>query len=225
MYDPILTHPQEKGPLHESLTDLLTAYAMYRSDVGYVYGTHVIAGLLLLSLPTDTAFIALANILNRPLPLAFYTQDESAISRAYALFLKAFQYKLPSLFAHIHRNLTIPPVAYLEPMWMTLFALHCPPDITNRLWDVYAFEGDAFLVRTAIAVLSALESKLYGSREEVMAVLGWSATARWDLGAAMGMVVGEGEAVGEKAETVEEAFMKLVRAAGKEEAGREMMEV
>lgn len=29
------------GPLHESLVDVLSAYAMYRSDVGYLHGVHV----------------------------------------------------------------------------------------------------------------------------------------------------------------------------------------
>ena len=32
---------KECGPLHENLLDVLMAYSMYRSDVGYVYGTHV----------------------------------------------------------------------------------------------------------------------------------------------------------------------------------------
>ncbi len=32
---------QPEGPLHDSLVDVLMAYAMYRSDVGYIYGTHV----------------------------------------------------------------------------------------------------------------------------------------------------------------------------------------
>lgn len=32
---------QPGGPLHDALVDVLMAYAMYRSDVGYVYGTHV----------------------------------------------------------------------------------------------------------------------------------------------------------------------------------------
>jgi len=32
---------QEKGPLHQSLLEVLMAYSMYRSDVGYVFGTHV----------------------------------------------------------------------------------------------------------------------------------------------------------------------------------------
>lgn len=32
---------QPDGPLHEPLKDVLKAYAMYRSDVGYVHGTNV----------------------------------------------------------------------------------------------------------------------------------------------------------------------------------------
>ena len=32
---------QAGGPLHDGLLDVLMAYAMYRSDVGYVHGTHV----------------------------------------------------------------------------------------------------------------------------------------------------------------------------------------
>ena len=32
---------QPTGPLHTDLVDVLMAYSMYRSDVGYSYGTHV----------------------------------------------------------------------------------------------------------------------------------------------------------------------------------------
>ena len=32
---------QEGGPLRESLIDVLEAYSMYRSDVGYITGLHV----------------------------------------------------------------------------------------------------------------------------------------------------------------------------------------
>ena len=38
---PDLTIFQPGGPLHDDLVDVLMAYSMYRSDVGYSYGTHV----------------------------------------------------------------------------------------------------------------------------------------------------------------------------------------
>lgn len=47
---------QPGGPLHQTLLDVLMAYAMYRSDVGYVYGTHVSFALLhIFTQITDTS--------------------------------------------------------------------------------------------------------------------------------------------------------------------------
>src|SRR5947209_1680778 len=95
------------------------------------------------------------------------------MTRYFSLFLCAFQYKLPRLHHHIHVKLCLPPPLYLEPMLSTLFALHIPIDIVSRVWDVYAFEGDPFLVRTAVAVMTVLEGRLYGTKEEVVGLLGW----------------------------------------------------
>jgi len=120
------------------------------------------------------------------------------MSRVYNLFLKAFRYKLPSLYQHIHVILNLPPPMYLEAMFLTLFTLHCPIDIASRIWDIYSFEGDAFLVRTAIAVMTVLESRLYGDAEEIVGLLGWNVKRGWELGK-------------------EDEFMAVVRSAGKEE--------
>lgn len=59
-------------------------------------------------------------------------------------------------------------------------------------------DGDALVVRTAVAVLAALESRLYGSRGEVLRVLGWGGSQGLDVEGA-------------------EEFMVRVRSAGKKE--------
>ncbi|KAF3930869.1 Drainin [Dactylella cylindrospora] len=178
---------QSGHPLHESLVDVLMAYSVYRKDIGYTFGLHAVAANLLLNLAAPDAFQALANLLNRSLPLSFYIQDEPQITNIYNAFLRAFQYKLPSLYQHLHIKLQLPPPLYLEAMFTSLFSLHVPIDIATRLWDVYAFEGDAFLIRTAVAVLTVLEGRLYGSKEEVVALLGWEGAgcrdkSEWRLG-------------------------------------------
>ncbi|KAI9752930.1 MAG: hypothetical protein M4579_005416 [Chaenotheca gracillima] len=193
---------QSEGPLHDSLVDVLMAYSMYRSDVGYINGLHLIAALLLLNLSPAESFISLSNILNRPLPLAFLTNDPSAIHRAYSITLRALAYKFPALHTHLTTTLNLPPEKYLEPMFSTLFTRNLSIDIASRIWDVYVFEGDAFLVRTAVAILGKLEGRLYGGREEVQRILGWESAAEWDLGH-------------------EDAFMMWVRHAGKEEGRTE----
>ena len=67
------------------------------------------------------------------------------------------------------------------------------------------FDGDGVIIRTAVAVLGALEGKLYGSKEEVLGVLGWrggTGKGAWEVGG-------------------EDTFIGLVRNAGKEDKGKE----
>ncbi|TVY31783.1 TBC domain-containing protein [Lachnellula occidentalis] len=156
---------QSEGPLHVALLDVLKAYAMYRSDVGYVHGTSTIAALLLLNLPTSAlAFQTLSNILNRPLPLSFHTLDTGATSRTFYLLLSTLKRKSPQL----HTVLTNPefglqPDMYMKDIFASAFTGVLNLDNCTRLWDVMVFEGDAVLVRAGVAYLLGLESKLLGA--------------------------------------------------------------
>lgn len=193
------------APLHDTLIDVLSAYSSYRNDVGYVTGIHLPAALLLTTLmPAHQAFIILANVLNRPTPMSYLlttlrhrslgtynsaAEPPSPVANTHSLILKQLSHKLPSLHEHLtSTKLDLRPADYLDPLLTTLF---CDPRIgverAQRTWDVMAFEGDKVLVRAAIAVLSRLENKLYSSRQDVLALLGWESAAfeRWsgsDLG-------------------------------------------
>lgn len=190
---------KSQGPLNAPLKDVLAAYAMYRSDVGYVYGTHLIAGLLVLNMQPADAFVALANLLNRPLALGFLVGDENAMSRAYEMVKSILSQKFPKLHKHLtDAKLGLRDQEWLAPMLQTLFCERMQLDTVSRIWDLYVFEEDRALIRTAVGALGILESKLYGSREEVLAILGWNAQ-KWDLGA-------------------DDAVMAAVREAGKVKA-------
>ena len=194
---PEVRAPERRAPFQNTLRDVLKAYAMYRSDVGYVYGTHLIAGILCLHLKPVDAFVALANLLNRPLPLAFLVHDTAAMGRTYELVLSTLKYK----FTHLHDHLTaastgVAPEEYLDPIFRCLFAYHLPTELVARVWDIFVFEGDKALIRAAVACLGRLERRLYGSREEILDVVSWRNEKLWDLGP-------------------EEDFIKAVREAGK----------
>ena len=220
---------QPSGPLHGDLVDVLMAYSMYRSDVGYSHGTHVsfhrtvivpadqlmsyqlIAALLSLTLPDPTSvFLSLCNLLNRPLPLAFLTGDPSTTAKAYSLTDALLSHKFPRLHAHLFdpapAGLGLTAHEVLEPMIRTLFlgpGSGLGVETAVRVWDVMVFDGDGVIIRTAVAVLGALEGKLYGGKEEVLGLLGWRGGAGkggWEVGG-------------------EDVFMAMVRNAGKEEKG------
>lgn len=74
-------------------------------------------------------------------------------------------------------------------------------ETASRVWDVMVFDGDGVIIRTAVAILGALEGSLYGGVDEVLGVVGWR--------------VGRGKHVWNVGS--EEQFIARVRAAGKEE--------
>ena len=188
---------QQDAPLHKALGDVLKAYAMYRSDVGYVYGTHFVAGIVCMLLAPADAFVLLANLLNRPLTLGFLVHDQLAMGRAYELVLSTLKYK----FTKLHDHLTSPalglnPAEYLDPIFRCLFAYNLPHQHVCRIWDIFAFEGDTALIRAAVAVLGRLESRLYVSKDEVLDLVSWRNECRWEVGS-------------------EDDFIRAVREAGK----------
>ncbi|KAH8700954.1 hypothetical protein BGW36DRAFT_292880 [Talaromyces proteolyticus] len=182
---------QEGGPLRETLVDVLEAYAMYRSDVGYTYGLHTIAALLVLQLPTPaSAFIVMANALNRSLPLAFLTQDRGAMTRTYSLASATLRYKFPKLFTHLYETVHLSDDELWEPMFRSLFTNGLDLECLSRVWDCWAFEGDRIIIRAGVAILGCLQTQLLGfgtsdekSREELKHVVGWGPH---DMGAVIG---------------------------------------
>ena len=70
---------QPRGPLYDDLVRLTKAYAFYRSGFAYIPGAHAVAATFLVNLTPFNAFIALANSLNRYIPLAFLSGDQMAV--------------------------------------------------------------------------------------------------------------------------------------------------
>ncbi|KAL4754278.1 hypothetical protein BDW72DRAFT_167134 [Aspergillus terricola var. indicus] len=172
---------QEGGPLRETLVDVLEAYAMYRSDVGYLTGLHTIAALLVLQFPTpSSAFCAMANALNRPLPVAFMTMDHGAIGRTFSLASTALRYKFPRLATHLYETLRLSDEEIFDSMFRSLLTNGLDLERLSRVWDCWVFEGDRILIRAAVAILGCLQTQLFGftkpddqSRLAVKNILAW----------------------------------------------------
>lgn len=198
---------QNGAPLHQGLVDVLSAYVMYRSDIGYVSGCNTIAALFLLNLPSPAAtFVALANLLNRPIPLSFFASDPGAKCSAYNLVLQTLSIKNSRLHDHIVSLPDHDPEWYLNNAFTALFTGNLALDQVARLWDVYVFEGDAVLVRAAVALLTKNEMALLGTKnvDEVRAALLRNIKQGPDN--TQTVVARQGE---------EDAWMRTVREAGK----------
>ncbi|KAK0953375.1 hypothetical protein LTR91_023873 [Friedmanniomyces endolithicus] len=171
------------SPVHRALVEVLRAYAVYRPDVGYVFSTHLVAATLCLYMRAGEAFVVLANLLNRPVPLAFLVHDKAAMAAVYERVLGGLKSRCEGLHAHLSSpTMDLKAEEYLDPIFRCLFAYNLPAGHVSRLWDVYVFEGDEVLIRAAVAVLGRLEGKLYGGKEEVLDLLSWRNRGRWEVG-------------------------------------------
>ncbi|PWY69519.1 hypothetical protein BO70DRAFT_147477 [Aspergillus heteromorphus CBS 117.55] len=172
---------QVGGPLRDTLIDVLQAYSMYRSDVGYISGLHTIAALLVLQFPSpSSAFLAMANALNRPLPVAFLTLDRGAIGRTYSLASATLRYKFPRLTTHLYETLRLSDEEIWEPMFRSLLSNGLDLERLSRVWDCWVFEGDRIMIRAAVAILGCLQLQLFGytkpddqSRKAAKDILSW----------------------------------------------------
>ncbi|KAL2359368.1 hypothetical protein RJZ56_007782 [Blastomyces dermatitidis] len=170
----------EDGPLRENLVHVLDAYSMYRSDVGYLYGIHTIAALLLLNLPTPAAtFQTLANALNKPLPLAFLTADPGAMSRAYSLASTSLRLKYPRVSNHLYENMYLSDEQIWGPMFQALLTNGLDLERLSRVWDCWVFEGDRIIIRAAVTIVGCVETTLLNilpgdeGQRTCMRILGW----------------------------------------------------
>ncbi|XP_058045445.1 TBC1 domain family member 12 isoform X2 [Ahaetulla prasina] len=150
---------QKGGPYHDLLHSVLGAYTCYRPDVGYVQGMSFIAAVLILNLEEADAFIAFANLLNKPCQLAFFRVDHSMMLKYFAAFEVFFEENLPKLFHHF-KSYNLTPDIYLIDWIFTLYSKSLPLDLACRVWDVFCRDGEEFLFRTGLGILRLYEDIL-----------------------------------------------------------------
>ncbi|MEQ2308401.1 hypothetical protein AMECASPLE_027937, partial [Ameca splendens] len=124
-----------------------------------VQGMSFIAAVLILNLDTADAFIAFANLLNKPCQMAFFRVDHSLMLTYFAAFEVFFEENLPKLFAHFKKN-NLTPDIYLIDWIFTLYSKSLPLDLACRVWDVFCRDGEEFLFRTALGVLRLYQDVL-----------------------------------------------------------------
>lgn len=151
---------QENGPLHQSLRDILAAYAVFRPDTSYCQGMPFLAAMLLLNLDSASdAFTAFANLLNNELLLVFYRLVPEKIAAVYEFYDRQLQALLPRLSTHLKSIHLTTDLFFVDQIY-TLFSRSLPLEVACRTWDLYLRDGDEFIFRASLALLSMYESEL-----------------------------------------------------------------
>lgn len=147
------------------LSNLLGCFALRNKDVGYCQGFNIIAGYLLLAMPTtEQAFWVFCFLIESVFPQSYFTASHDWKGpRADIIVLRGYIRQLmPRLAAHLD-ELEIADEQTVPINWfLTAFASTLSVEALFRVWDVVlSLPGQQlFLLKVAIALLKVNEERL-----------------------------------------------------------------
>ncbi|ORX89242.1 TBC-domain-containing protein [Basidiobolus meristosporus CBS 931.73] len=150
---------QNGGAGQESLYNVVKAFSLYDTEVGYCQGISFVVGPLLLHMPEEEAFCVLVRLMRAyGLRGHFTPQMETLHLRLYQ-FDHLLEEYLPNLHKHMKAE-SVTSSMYASQWFMTLFAYRFPLPLVFRIFDIILAEGVESLFRFAIALLKANQDRL-----------------------------------------------------------------
>ncbi|KAL6101176.1 tbc1d4 [Pungitius sinensis] len=142
-----------------SLYNLLKAYSLLDTEVGYCQGISFVAGVLLLHMSEEQAFDMLKFLM--------YDLGIRQQFRPDMVSLQVQMYQLSRLLHDYHRDLynhleehEIGPSLYAAPWFLTLFASQFPLNFVSRVFDFVFVQGTEVIFKVALCLLSSREGEI-----------------------------------------------------------------
>ncbi|CAK7309218.1 USP6 N-terminal-like protein [Vulpes lagopus] len=147
------------GVGQQALFHVLAAYSVYDTEVGYCQGMSKIVAVLLMFLPEEDAFWALAQLMmdDRHAMHGFLLPEAPHVpgsSRARPPKSSPRPEEAHGLGADVHRHL------YPKVVPVVLPPLGTPFSLTLKLWDVYMLDGEQVLTAMAYTILKVHRKRL-----------------------------------------------------------------
>lgn len=145
----------------QALFNVLAAYSVYNTDVGYCQGMSGIAALLLMYMNEEDAFWALSELLTdrKHAMHGLFIPGFPKLLRLQAHHDKIFKKLIPKMFKHfekegVHNSL------YTLKWFMQVFLDRLPFSLVLRIYDIFILEGDYVLTVTAYHILKIFKRQL-----------------------------------------------------------------
>ncbi|XP_033101782.1 USP6 N-terminal-like protein [Anneissia japonica] len=160
------------GIKQQALFNILAAYSMYNSEVGYCQGMSQIAALLLMYMNEDDAFWALHVLLTdtKHAMHGFFVPGFPKLVR----FQSHHDNLLKKLMPKVKKNLDkldIGPTLYSMKWFFQCFLDRVPFPLTLRLWDCFMLDGDRVLTAMSYTLMKMHKKAMM--RKEMEDVVGY----------------------------------------------------
>jgi TBC1 domain-containing protein 4 len=157
------------GPGQLALFNLLKAYSLLDSEMGYCQGLSFVAGVLLLHMEESQAFFLLRHLMFRRGLRLQYLPDMVGLQVKLYQLSRLLHDQLPDLYNHFDLY-EVAPTLYAAPWLLTIFASQFPLGFVTRVFDLIFLESPDVIFRVAIALLTVHKDNLLAcdSFEEIM---------------------------------------------------------
>ncbi|CAI2346927.1 unnamed protein product [Caenorhabditis sp. 36 PRJEB53466] len=144
----------------KSLLNVLAAYSMYNTEVGYCQGMSQIAALFLMYLDEEDAFWSLHQLMVSPKHTmhGFFVPGFPKLQRYEEHFKKVLKKYKPRVYKYLEKQDI--PYIYLTKWWFGCFLDRVPFSLALRLWDVFLVEGDCVLIAMAYNIMKMHEKTI-----------------------------------------------------------------
>ncbi|OUM57273.1 hypothetical protein PIROE2DRAFT_52543, partial [Piromyces sp. E2] len=154
---------EKKGEGQKMLFNLMKAYSLYDTEVGYCQGLCFIVGPLLMQRLTEKEAFAIFVHTRQTRRYAFrslFTPRMPGVNLMmyqFDYFLKTY---LPALYGHLLRH-NVVSTMYASQWFLTIFAYNFPLPLVFRIFDILFAEGPGVtILRFSIAILRRNQSRL-----------------------------------------------------------------
>ncbi|ETN62314.1 hypothetical protein AND_005994 [Anopheles darlingi] len=138
----------------KSLFNILVAYSVYNTEVGYCQGMSALAGLLLMYMEEEEAFWALSILLaNKKYAMhGLFIEGFPKLNRFLAHHDKIIAKFIPKLKKHFDQY-HLDSILYSLKWFFLVFIERIPFSLCLRVWDVYLLDGEKVVTAMAYNVL------------------------------------------------------------------------
>ncbi|VDM20877.1 unnamed protein product, partial [Wuchereria bancrofti] len=166
---PELEFFKDNGRGQQALFNVIKAYSIHDSEVGYCQGSAFIVGQLLLQMPEEEAFAVFVRLMEAYRLRELFKPAMTELGLCMFQLECLVQEQMPDLCAHFN-NMGFDTSMYASSWFLALFTTTLPLELANRIMDIFLaevnlfclnlfnllidlFEGMEFIFRIAMAIL------------------------------------------------------------------------
>ena len=149
----------EKGPGQIGLLNVMKAYSVHDTEVGYCQGSAFIVGLLLLHMPEEDAFAVLVRMMEEYRLREMYKPTMAELGLCIYQLECMVQELIPELHRHFESQ-NYHTSMYASSWFLTLFTASLPLNLAARVIDLFLSEGMEIIFKISLGILMICKEEL-----------------------------------------------------------------